>query len=137
VERKGLQLRECGSVWIWSEVSAQKTVEIFVFPASGSVIAVEFAFSSIEFAGVNSSAPVFVDLLRDYGMEHFVVNDVFEEPRWDKWRIQQWMNADHLVLFLDRPEDKVFLGGLLPFPAPGDRVTSQGIIEIFGIEFVE
>ena len=118
-------------------MSAQKPVEIFVFPASGSVIAVEFAFSSIEFAGVNSAAPVFVDLLRDYGMEHFVVNDVFEEPSWDKWRIQQRMDADHFVLFLDRPENKVFFGGMLPFPTPGDRVTSQGIVEILGIEFVE
>jgi len=118
-------------------MSAQKPVEIFVFPASGSVIAVEFAFSSIEFAGMNSSAPIFVGLLRNYGMEHFVINDVFEEPGWDKWRIQQRMDADHFVLFLDCPEDKVFLGGLLPFPAPGDRVTSQGIVEILGIEFVE
>ena len=97
----------------------------------------EFAFSPIEFGGVNPPAPVFVDLLRDYGMEHFVINDVFEEPRWNKWRIQQRMDANHFVLFLDRPEDKVFLGGLLPFPAPSNRVTSQDIVEILGIEFVE
>ena len=66
-------------------------------------------------------------------MQHFVVNDVLEEPGWDKWRIQQRMDTDHFVLLLDRSEDEVFFGGMLPFAAPGDRVTSQRVAEVFGI----
>jgi len=111
----------------------QEPVEIFVFPASCPVVAVEFTFSAIEFACVNSSASIFVNFLRNHGVEHFVVNDVLEEPGWNKWRVQQRMDTNHFVLFLDRSEDKVFFGGMLPFAAPGDRVTSERIVEILGI----
>jgi hypothetical protein len=47
------------------------------------------------------------------------------------------MNTDHFVFFLDCSEDKIFLGGLLSFAAPGDGVTSERITEILSVELVE
>src|ERR1700676_3088618 len=85
----------------------QKTVQIFIFPASCSVVAVKFTFSAIEFRCVNSSTPIFVNLLRNHGVQQFVVNDVLEEPGCDKWRIQQRMDTNHFVLLLHRSEDEV------------------------------
>ena len=66
----------------------KESVEIIVFPASGTVIAVKLTLSPVEFTRVNSSPPVIVNLLRHHRVEHFMVDDVFEEPGWNKWRIQ-------------------------------------------------
>jgi len=81
------------SAWIsfppewWSE-SPEKSVKILVFPASRSVITVKLAFAPVKFTSVNLSASVFVNLLWNNGVEHFVVDDIFEEPGRDKRSIK-------------------------------------------------
>jgi len=47
------------------------------------------------------------------------------------------MNSDHFVFLLYRSEDKIFLGGTLPPPAPGNLVSLEPIAEIFGVQLVE
>ena len=47
------------------------------------------------------------------------------------------MNPNDLVLFLNGAEDKIFLGGIFPFAAPGDRVPFQRVAEVFGVHFLE
>ena len=62
-----------------------------------------------------------------------MVKDVLKEPGGNERRIQERMDPDHFVLFLDRSEDEVFFWGALPFAAPGDGVAFQRVTEIFGI----
>ena len=84
----------------------------------------ELTFTAVKLPRVNFSAPAFVDFLWHYGVKHFMVNDVFQEPGRNKRRIQQGMDTDHFVFFVNRSEDKVFFWGALPFSAPGDCITS-------------
>jgi hypothetical protein len=51
-----------------SAILPQEAVQIFVFPASCSVVAVKFTFSAVEFWGVNSSSAIFVNFLRNHGV---------------------------------------------------------------------
>jgi hypothetical protein len=115
----------------------QKPIEIFVFPASCPVVTVELAFTPVKLPRVNLSATVFVNFLRYDGVKHFVVNDILQKPGRNERCVQQRMNTNHFVFFVNRSEDKVFFWGELPFSAPGDPITSQRITEVSGIQFVE
>ena len=67
---------------------AQETVEIFIFPASRSIIAMKFTFPTVEFAGVDLSAPESINFFRNHSVKHLVVNDVLEKPSRNEGRVQ-------------------------------------------------
>src|SRR5438477_13166013 len=63
---------------------AQKTHEIFLFPTSGTFVEAKCAFAAIEFVGVHTAPPITALLVRHNRMQHFVIQNVLEEPKRDE-----------------------------------------------------
>jgi hypothetical protein len=85
---------------------------------------VEPLFSAIEFVRVNSATAGCVLFLRHNRMEHLVIDHVLEKPGRNKWGIKKRMNTDDPVLFLNGPEDKIFLRRQPSFAPPGDGIAA-------------
>jgi hypothetical protein len=56
---------------------------------------------------VNDPAACGVMLVRDKCMEHLVIDHVFKIPAWDELTIEQRMNADDAIFFLNAAKDDV------------------------------
>ena len=78
-----------------------------------------------------------VELILYDRMTHFVVDDVIEKPRRHKSPVEQWMNADDAIVFLDCAEDDAASRALPAFAPPKNRVATQTIAKITRIQLRE
>src|SRR5207237_9053802 len=83
---------------------AQKTREIFLFPTSGTFIEAKFAFAEIEFVGVHTAPPIIAHLVRHDRMQHFMIQDVLEEPKRNEELIEPGIDTNDAIFFLNGPE---------------------------------
>src|SRR3954469_3758317 len=70
-------------------------------------------------------------------MQHLVIKNVSEEPWGNELLVQQRIDPDHAILFLDRAENKILFGPAFPFPAPDHCVTAQLASEIALVQAIE
>src|SRR2546430_13559574 len=109
---------------------AQKTCEIFLFPTLGTFVEAKFAFAAIEFVGVHTAAPIGAHLVRHDRMQHFVIQDVLEEPKRHEALIEPGIDTNDAIFFLDGPENKIFLRTFSAFAAPNHFVTAKTVTEM-------
>lgn len=60
-----------------------------------------------KFLSVHLASAGWKRFVRHYGVQHFVVDDVFNKPEGHERRVEQRMNTDDLVVFLNGPKNKV------------------------------
>jgi hypothetical protein len=82
---------------------------------------------------VNAATTGGIFLLRYNRVKHLVIDDVFEKPGRNKRRIEQRMNPNDTVLFLDRTKNKVFFRGQSSLASPTDGVAAKRAIKIFSV----
>ena len=116
---------------------SQKAREIFVFPTTRAFVKAEFAFAAIEFVGVNTASAISLRFVRHDGVQHFVIQDVFEEPERNEFLIEPRIDSNHAIFFLDCTENKIFFRPFATFPAPNHFVTAQTIAEMTRVYFIE
>src|SRR5437764_13741383 len=109
---------------------AQKTREIFLFPTSGTFIEAKFAFAEIEFVGVHTAPPIIAHLVRHDRMQHFMIQDVLEEPKRHEALIEPGIDTNDAIFFLDGPENKIFFRTFPAFTAPNHFVTAKTVTEM-------
>ena len=63
-------------------------------------------------------------------MQHFVVKDILQKPGWNERLIEQRMNPNHPIFFLDGAENKILFGPLPAFAAPDYPITAQPAAEV-------
>ena len=66
-----------------------------------------------------------------------MIDHVFQKPSRYKRCVQKRVNADDSVFFLDCAKDEIFLGWQSSTSAPSDGVSFEGVVKIFGVQFVE
>jgi hypothetical protein len=115
----------------------QEAREIFVFPAPSALVKTKFAFAPIEFVGMDTAPAIPLRFVRHDGVQHFVIENVFEEPERNEFLIEPRIDPDHAIFFLDRAEDKIFFRTFATFPAPNHFVAAQTIAEVTRVYFVE
>jgi hypothetical protein len=115
----------------------QEPREVFVFPATSALIEAELAFAPVKFVGVNAAPTVPLRFVRDDGVQHFVIENVFKEPERNEFLIEPWIDANDAIFLLDRAENKIFFRTFATFAAPNDFVTAQTIVEVTRVYFVE
>src|SRR5205823_6764570 len=103
----------------------QKPREILFFPAPRASIPRKLAFPLVTLFGVDPAPSVGARFVRHHRVQHFVIENVTEEPWRNERLIEQRVDPDHAILFLDRPENKIILRPPLPFPAPNHLVSAQ------------
>jgi hypothetical protein len=116
---------------------AQKTREIFLFPTSGTFVEAKFAFAAIEFVGVHTAPPITAHLVRHNRMQHFVIQNVLEEPKRDEALIEPGIDTNDAIFFLDGPENKIFFRTFSAFATPNHFVTAKTVTEMTRVQFVE
>jgi hypothetical protein len=70
-------------------------------------------------------------------MQHFVVEHVLEKPKRNKRLIQERIDPDDAIFFLNCSEDKIFLRTALLSPAPDHFVPAQAATEMALIKPIE
>ena len=58
-------------------------------------------------------------------MQHFVEENVLEEPKWNKRLIKSGINPDDAIFFLNRAEDEGLFRTMPSAPSPLHLVTAQ------------
>jgi len=109
---------------------AQKTRKIFLFPTSGTFVEAKFAFAAIEFVGMHTAPPITAHLVRHDRMQHFVIQDVLEEPKRHEALIEPGIDTNDAIFFLDGPENKIFFRTFSVFAAPNHFVTAKTVTEM-------
>ena len=79
----------------------KEPTEVFLLPEFSTAEPIESAFFFAE-VGVVDDAPALriINVWHDR-VEHFVVKYIFNKPLGDKNPVEEWMNADDSILFLD------------------------------------
>ena len=108
----------------------QKAGEIFVFPASRAFVEAELAFAAIEFIGMHAAPAITSRLVRHDRVQHFVIEDVLEEPKRNKSLIEPGIDANDAVLFLDGAENKILFRTVAAFTPPNNLVTTKTVAEM-------
>src|SRR5947207_7351163 len=109
---------------------AQNTREIFLFTTSGTFIGAKFAFAEIEFVGVHTAPPIIAHLVRHDRMQHFMIQDVLEEPKRHEALIEPGIDTNDAIFFLDGPENKIFLRTFPACTARNHFVTAKTVTEM-------
>jgi len=94
-----------------------------------------FAFE--ECVMVHDALSGFRVTIRNHGVTHLVVNDVLDEPARDECAIEQRMNADEFVAFLDGAEHDLVCGTIAPLLSPHDLIPLQAVPKVAGVQLVE
>ena len=115
----------------------QEAREIFVLPAPSALVKTKFAFPPIEFVGMNTAPAIPLRFVRDDGVQHFVIENVFEEPERNEFLIEPRIDPDHAIFFLDGPENKIFFRTFPAFAAPNHFVTAKTVTEMTRVQFIE
>ena len=82
-------------------------------------------FTTIEFVCMNTATTGGIFLLRYNRMKHLVVDDVFEKPRRNKRCIEEWMNPDDPVLFLNGTKNELLSRSMFSPPSPAHFVAAK------------
>lgn len=117
--------------------SAQKTREIFFFPAARAAVTRELALTSIEFLGVDATPATADGFVRNDGVQHLMIENVFEKPNRDEGLIEQGIDSNDAILFLDGAENKIFLGPLFAPASPHHFVTAKAAAKISFVQVIE
>jgi hypothetical protein len=70
-------------------------------------------------------------------MQHLVIHHILEEPHWHERAIEQRMNADDAILFLDGAENEVLARRQPAATTPGDFVSLERVVEKPRIQAIE
>lgn len=93
----------------------------------------ELALAPVEFIRVHAATSAFGDLIGDERMEHFVIEDVFEEPARDPFLIEPRVDPDDAIFLLDGAENEVGFRPTFALLAPNDFVIPQSSAEMAGV----
>jgi len=63
-------------------------------------------------------------------MQHFMIQDVLEEPKRHEALIEPGIDTNDAIFFLDGPENKIFFRTLSAFVAPNHFVTAKTVTEM-------
>src|SRR5688572_21470756 len=129
----------CGPAQLFSRAcrSAQEAGEVLLFPRLGSLEPMELALPLEELLVVHEPPTLRVVPVRHDGMEHLVIDHVLEKPCGNECLIQERMDADHAVLFLDGAEDDVVLWPLAAPPPPLNDIATEAVAEVPLVHLVE
>ena len=76
-------------------------------------------------------------IVRHDRMQHFVIQDVLEEPKRHEALIEPGIDTNDAIFFLDRPENKIFFRTFSAFTAPNHFVSAKTVTEMTRVQFVE
>src|SRR5205807_2802347 len=116
---------------------SQKPREIFFFPPARTAVTRKFPLALVKFFRVNATASIRPSFIRNHRMQHLVIKNVTEEPRRHERLIEERINPDYAVFFLDGAENEILFRAPLPFPAPRHFVTAQLSAEVALVQPIE
>ena len=116
---------------------AQEAPEIVLLPLDGALVKAEASLALEEFIVMDDATPGAVVSVRNKRVQHLVEDHVLHVPTRNKFAIEQRMNPDNPIIFLNAAEDDHRCGFLATLLSPRDRVLAQTIAEVLTIYFVE
>src|SRR5213078_4440999 len=97
----------------------------------------KLAFPLVKLFGVDPAPSVGARFVRYHRVQHFVIENVTEEPWRNERLVEQWVDPDHAILFLNRPKNKIILRSSLPFLAPNHLVSAQASAKKSFVQAIE
>src|SRR5260370_26858532 len=125
LERKALSIR-----------LTQEAGEVFVFPTPRLPVTGKLALTTVEFVGVHAPTPAGI-FVWDHRVKHFVIEHVLKKPERHERLIEQWIDSNHPVLFLDRSKNKIIFGPMSSPTSPHDFITAQPAAKMTLIQSVK
>jgi len=101
------------------------------------MIAAKLTLAPIEFLGVNTPPSVPQRFVRNDGVQHFVIKDIFQKPPRNESLIQQRMNANHAVFFLNRSKNKMVFRSMFSATAPFHFVIAKPSAKVTLIQLIK
>src|SRR5882762_1212408 len=94
------------------------------------MIAAKRTLAPIEFLGVHAPPSTPQKFVRHDGVKHFVIEHVFQKPSRHECLIEERVNSNHAVLFLNRSKDKMVLGTVFSATPPFHFVIAKSAAKI-------
>ncbi len=79
----------------------KESTEVFLLPEFRTAEPIESAFFFAEVGVVDDSPALRIINVWHDRMKHFVVKYIFDKPLGHKYPVEEWMNADDSIIFLD------------------------------------
>src|SRR5438270_12128138 len=86
---------------------SQKPREIFFFPPARTAVTRKFPLALVKFFRVNAAAAIGPSFIRNYCMQHLVIKNVTKEPRRHERLIEERIDSDDAVFFLNGAENEI------------------------------
>lgn len=86
---------------------------------------------------VDNAAAFGVVAVGDDGVEHLVIDHIFQEPSGHKSPVEEWVDADHPIVFLDGAKYDGLPRTLAAAAAPKDPVAFNPIAKVTRVHLVE
>lgn len=115
----------------------QKAGEVLLFPATGAIVTMKFALSPVEFLGMDLAASAAQNSVWHHRVEHLVEENVFQIPARHKCLIQQPMDPNDAIFFLDRSKNKMIFRAILSATAPFYSVIVKPATKVAFVELLE
>jgi hypothetical protein len=126
--------------WLWFSRRiplAQKSRQIFVFPAACSPIIGELAFATIEFFSVNAPAILRECFIRHNRVQHLVIQNIPQKPQGHEGLVQCRIDSNHSVFLLDCAKNEVFPWAIFPPASPNNSVSTKTLAKMPLIQIVK
>jgi len=102
-----------------------------------AMIAAKFALTPIEFLRVHAPPATPQKFIRHNGVKHFVIEHVFQKPPRHECLIEQGMDANHAVFFLDRSKNKMVFRSMFSAPPPFHFVITKSPAKIAFVQLIK
>lgn len=137
-------LQSCASVAdaerkgpVGAPTSAQEASEIVFFPGFGAAPPVKAAFPLVKFLVVHDPAPGSVKFIAHHRVTHLVINHVFQKPDRYESAVEQGMNPDDAIFFMDRPENNLITRPGLALAPPDEAIAFEPVAKVASVQLVE
>ena len=121
----------------YSDLLAQEAREICFFPATSAPVTAELTFAAVELFRMHAATAVWQRLIRYDRMQHLVIKHVTQKPQRYEQLIEQRVDADYAILFLDRAKNEIFSWPMFPPAPPYHFVTPKTPPKISLVQIVK
>ncbi len=101
------------------------------------MITAKFALTPIEFLGVHPPPATSQQFVRHDGVKHFVMEHVFQKPPRHECLIEQGMDTNHPVFFLDRSKNEMVFRAMFSAPSPFHVVITKPAAKIALVQLIK
>ncbi len=101
------------------------------------MIAAKLALPTIEFVGVHAPPATSQEFVRYDRMQHFVIEDVFQKPARHECLIEQRVNSNYPVFFLNRSKNEMIFRPMFPATTPFHLVIAKPAAKIALVQLIK